>query len=130
MEFFMGIRFNANTWRTPLQLIDCWLPVNPARQPASPKTMHQALQNFVRAGWLNQAPTSSRPIKSAANTQPGAARQSATVHNSLESHRRTIAPQPPKAPSRTDARLVISGRMGDVCAELERLAALELRASR
>jgi hypothetical protein len=45
--------FASNTWRKPLQLIDCWLP-EPQPQaalralPATP-----AVRRFARAGWLH-----------------------------------------------------------------------------
>jgi hypothetical protein len=124
----MGIRFNANTWRTPLQLIDCWLPVGPARTQAQPLPLPRTLQNFVRAGWLHRAAPTNRPINLVPSTADSGARHCATVHN-IDAHRRTST-QPTITNPRADARLVISGRIGDVCAELERLAAQELQAIR
>jgi hypothetical protein len=128
LEFFMGIRFHANTWRAPLQLIDCWLPDNQPIAPARPTAMPRSLQNFVRAGWLNRVATTIRPFDLAPVIPDSTTRPCATVHN-IDAHRRTSPPRPKTFP-RTDARLVISGRIGDVCAELDRLAALEFQAIR
>ena len=121
----MGIRFNTNTWRAPLQLIDCWLPVEQPAAPIKSLALPKTLQKFVRAGWLSR--TASHTRATVATTQE--ARQCATIH-SLDAHRRSIVqmhptPKPPSA--NRDTRLVLSGRMSDVCAELERLAAMELR---
>jgi hypothetical protein len=52
----MGKIFNTNTWRAPLQLIDCWLPL-PTRAPSRPAASAvavKAMQRFARAGWLNR----------------------------------------------------------------------------
>ena len=127
----MGIRFNTNTWRAPLQLIDCWLPVHAPSKPASAVAMPRSLQNFVRAGWLKRGPASNDATLMAPNMAQRVARPRAAVR---EIEAPTCAqPRPthsgPCSATRTDARLVISGRIGDVCAELERLAALELRTS-
>lgn len=116
----MGIRLNTNTWRAPLRLIDSWLPA----VPASPRpVLPSALQRFARAGWLGR-PTA--PAVPAAMASPATG----------------IRPRTPPAAGRTcpvrvpptvdrirtvhqGTRLVIAGRINDVCAELERLAALE-----
>ena len=121
----MGIRFNTNTWRAPLQLIDCWLPIEPLATSIIPVALPKTLQKFARAGWLHRNPSHSRTtVAPAQDTRP-----CATVH-SLDAHRRILV-QPHKAnkphADTRDARLVLSGRMSDVCAELERLAAMELR---
>lgn len=117
----MGIRFSTNTWRAPLQLINCWLPVKQTHTYAPPLTLPRTLQKFVRAGWLNRATSPSYPGKIVPNT----ARLCTNVH-SLDAHRRLFA-QPPLTRHHTDTRLVLSGRMRDVCAELDRLAAIEMR---
>ena len=122
----MGIRFTTNTWRAPLQLIDCWLPT---QAPAPTRTMpsgQRLLQRFVKAGWLRRH----------------ACADNAGASASLQTHRlgqpsARIAPlddfEAPKAVSRRpmahrkDGRLVLSGRIDQVCAELDRLAALEQR---
>lgn len=57
----MGLLFHSfasNSWRKPLQLIDCWLPEPrngaaaraPSALPASP-----TVRRFARAGWLGRA---------------------------------------------------------------------------
>nr|WHW29572.1 hypothetical protein [uncultured bacterium] len=114
MEFHMGIRFNAHSksWRAPLQLIDSWLPARPLRasQPSLPS---RAVQKFARAGWLKG---SSDPLK---NVQLAADCGADGLRPHLHLLRTCVNE------NQTDARLVISGRIGEVCAELDRLAALE-----
>ena len=121
----MGIRFTTNTWRAPLQLIDCWLPITPPRAQPKAVLAPRALQRFIRAGWLNRAQAKS--TAACASLQPSST--ATERHCVIERHppatrsgssRVSHASQKP-----LDTRLVISGRMGDVCAELERLAALE-----
>ena len=116
----MGKIFNTNTWRAPLQLIDCWLPLPSERQvrPVTPLMAARTVQRFARAGWLNReaanGPTLQvRQVAAAHAGSPAACR--VRVLRQAEAHR---------AQSR-DVRLVISGPIGDVCAELDRLAALE-----
>lgn len=116
----MGKIFNTNTWRAPLQLIDCWLPL-PTERPARPAVSFvaaKAVQRFARAGWLNREAANGpalhvRQVAAAHAGSPPACR--VRVLRQADAHR---------APSR-DTRLVISGPIGDVCAELDRLAALE-----
>lgn len=111
----MGIRIN-NTWRLPLQLIDSWLPA-PSHRASTRKGPPQLVQRFTRAGWLGRhqpaASTGSVDVGPMANTAP-----------SLRVCRVRVVP-PASGGFCHDARLVISGRMADVCAELDRLAALE-----
>lgn len=120
----MGILFSTNTWRAPLQLIDCWLPAAPKRlAPAANEPLtSRAIQRFARAGWLGRpvsAPARqgahATPIKRPENT--GACRV-----------RVVRAPDPLPAAS-LGVRLVISGRINDVCAELDRLADQESHSS-
>jgi hypothetical protein len=121
----MGIRFNTNTWRAPLQLIDCWLPIEQHSAQIKPLALPKTLQKFVRAGWLARAKSHNREAF-ATDQEP---RPCATVH-SLDVHRRALIqthPSPKPTSGNRDTRLVLSGRMSDVCAELERLAAMELR---
>jgi len=112
----MGIRINTNTWRSPLQLIDSWLPA-PAHKTATHRGLPQLVQRFTRAGWL------------------GRNRGTSTI-STVEMGPPVCAATPPRVcrvrvvPAVgggfcNDARMVISGRMADVCAELDRLAALE-----
>ena len=42
----MGIRFTTNTWRAPLQLTDCWLPVQESRATATTHPTPRLLQRF------------------------------------------------------------------------------------
>lgn len=121
----MGLFFQARSWRAPLQLIDCWLPAPSAsgrdahRNPSvTPRpTPSPTVQRFARAGWLGRpaanAPQLDDPTDPAGPATPagevagGAAR---SAHTGVR---------------RAGARVVLSGRMDLVCAELERLAAQE-----
>lgn len=113
----MGIHFISKSWRAPLQLIDSWLPVptpiRSGRSMAAP-----LLSRFVRAGWL----------RTAAGTPSG--RTEATTYDGLD-HIQMRQGRTPVRLVRTarmpgeGGRLVISGRLADVCAELDRLAAME-----
>lgn len=60
----MGLFFHSfasNSWRKPLQLIDCWLPEPRVRSTASTSTgacaapSNPAVRRFARAGWLGRA---------------------------------------------------------------------------
>lgn len=123
LEFHMGILTQRNTWRAPLQLIDSWLP-----QPQSPSARHHVTsvaQRFARAGWLGRSTAATEP------PVPSTSFRQATVSLAKPRSLRTAA-----APGihtteghgdgpRADTRVVLSGRIADVCAELERLAAME-----
>lgn len=117
----MGILFTRNTWRAPLQLIDCWLPAAPQPLP-SPRQPGKVVQLFARAGWLQPGGTcaASTPPTGAAATvhrlDSARPRHAVRVHRGRESE----ATRPG-----SDTRVVIAGRMADVCAELDRLVALE-----
>ncbi len=109
----MGIRFKSSSWRAPLRLIDNLLPLRSAAQAATPHKPSRALQLFARAGWLNQGSEArERPVP------PLAARPQICGVRVLQS-------SSPGAGGRRDIRMVISGRIGDVCAELDRMAAQE-----
>jgi hypothetical protein len=117
LEFHMGIRIASNTWRAPLQLIDSWLPA-PVQSCLPRRPLAPLLTRFARAGWLGkvQQPVE-RPLRPSAPhavSECPAATRTAPV--------RTVRSA---KVVRGSARLVISGRMADVCAELDRLAALE-----
>lgn len=111
----MGILFNTSTWRAPLLMINSWLPPRtetPARRPRP-----AVLQRFVRAGWLGRrAPSrTERPTPVTERfSPPSMASTSISVKRGgrLESWG-------------ADSRLVIAGRISDVCAELDRLVAME-----
>jgi hypothetical protein len=58
----MGLFFHSfasNSWRKPLQLIDCWLPEPRVRATASAGARttpaNPAVRRFARAGWLGRA---------------------------------------------------------------------------
>lgn len=117
----MGIRMHRNTWGSPLLLINSWLP-----SPSAPTTrpnLTAVAQRFARAGWLGRntgliaraagaPPTNAVASLPFRSLQPTAAKTGRTTScNGV--HRKG------------DSRVVLSGRMADVCAELERLAASE-----
>jgi hypothetical protein len=123
-EFRMGILFNTNTWRAPLQLIDCWLPAPSTRRtPAANEPLaSRAVQRFARAGWLSRSANASAqqeahipPLKRSEN--PGSCRV------------RVLRQTDPLPSPSIGVRLVISGRINDVCAELDRLADQETQVS-
>ena len=118
----MGIRFNTNTWRAPLLLIDSWLPPSFERVGAA-RSLPQILHRFVRAGWLT------RPPKSPADSRTGVITGHRVTNHAMvrACHVRVLRTMDTSGSPRDDGRLVISGRINDVCAELERLAALELQ---
>jgi hypothetical protein len=112
----MGIRIASSTWRAPLQLIDSWLP-SPVQACLPRHSLAPLLQRFARAGWLGQA------AQPAERNRPLAVHPLAACPASVRT-----APVRIVRPSKGmcgNTRLVISGRMADVCAELDRLAALE-----
>lgn len=118
----MGIRISSS-WRTPLQLIDSWLPAPSAvcttRRPVAPW-----LKRFTKAGWLGRHTPA--PDTSPRDTAHSVLEQPASVAACPAAVR--AAPARIARPAKTmrgNNRLVIAGRMADVCAELERLAALE-----
>ncbi len=128
LEFHMGFFSASKTWRAPLQLIDCWLPdrhVNGATADVTRRGREAAplLHKFRRAGWL--APAAGAPqwasIPSVVAIKPHKGRAPA--------RRQAAAHTKPAAQARLtgDGRLWIAGRMADVCAELDRLAALDRR---
>lgn len=118
----MGIRIHRNTWRAPLQLIDSWLPQPEAAPPR--RKLTSITQRFARAGWLGRGArlpdASTSPIESATPAQ-----SAQPCSHSPEAIRMVHAAAHMDGGARTDTRVVLSGRIADVCAELERLAALE-----
>jgi hypothetical protein len=120
----MGILFNTNTWRAPLQLIDCWLPAPALRRaPAANEPLaSRAVQRFALAGWLSRATDSpAQAVARAASTGHRTRQAVCRVHTLRHSDA-----QPSKSQG---VRLVISGRIDDVCAELDRLADQEAQVS-
>jgi hypothetical protein len=114
MEFRMGILFNASRWPQAWRVLDNWLAATtPADAGAAPP---RPVQRFEQAGWLGSASRNASPARplAAPSASPGrACRVRVVRHLEAEPH------------PRAHGRLVISGRISDVCAELERLAALE-----
>lgn len=109
----MGKIFNTNTWRAPLQLIDCWLP-SPTIQQASAANepvLTRTVQRFARAGWLKRGASITPPVLRAV---PAEVASTPRV--------RVLQQTGPSAAHKAGVRLVISGRINDVCAELDRLA--------
>jgi hypothetical protein len=117
----MGIRISSKSWRAPLQFIDSWLPSPAAHSPAHRQPLGRLMQHFARAGWLGHRPS---PLEHAPHRTQNPPLHPAT-RPAASTPVRIVRPAPG---ARGNARLVISGRMSDVCAELERLASLEQRA--
>jgi hypothetical protein len=111
----MGIRFVSNSWRAPLQLIDSWLPA-PAPRCASRKGTAPLMQRFLRAGWMGQSSFTSLQQPEPVPIAQGKQALGAVPAVRIVRPARTL---------RESGRLVISGRLADVCAELDRLAAME-----
>lgn len=112
----MGKIFSANTWRAPLQLIDCWLPSPAIRKApaANEPVATRAVQRFARAGWLK---------RDAGTAAPAVLRAVAPANDSGASRVRVLRQvEHTNSARRAGVRLVISGRINDVCAELDRLA--------
>lgn len=121
----MGIRIHRSSWRTPLQMIDSWLPPAP-RQTTVPGRLGAAAQRFVLAGWLNRTP----PAQAATDlvcTSPAQPMALANEHPQVVQRpvRVALRNRTGRCPEVRDTRVLLSGRMADVCAELDRLAALE-----
>lgn len=112
----MGIRFTTPTWRAPLQIIDSWLPAPTINQRANP--LEKAVRLFTGGGWLGRHDPSPAP-------QPNDMAASASSNATRPRRLRVVASNHTASSHPTDPRLVISGYINDVCAELERLAALE-----
>ncbi|WP_157559318.1 hypothetical protein [Hydrogenophaga crassostreae] len=121
----MGIRFNTNTWRAPLQLIDCWLPRQPSTARASAMPAPRLLQRFAKAGWLNSPLSSGAPIATNARS-PSQTKHHGRNDRTVTVQRKSAGARSPSSPH-SDGRLFLSGRIDQVCAELERLAAIEQR---
>lgn len=115
----MGIRFKSNTWRAPLRLIDNLLPER--RPDANPNAVgrkpSRLMDAFARAGWLKGSFAAPKAVP--ASVPP------TRLQPSTPCSVRVLRSGAAGVGRRQDMRLVISGRIGDVCAELDRLAALE-----
>lgn len=130
----MGLFFSERSWRAPLQLIDCWLPEpgsvshspragtgnnGPASQRSASAGLHSAtVQRFARAGWLGRQAANAPQLDDPTDPHGGPALAGDPGHSMRAATR-------PTARRGAGARVVLSGRMDQVCAELERLAAQE-----
>lgn len=125
----MGIRLHNSSWHRPLRTLDSWLPVSDASTSRWDHRLRQCGRwlHLLRQSWsschpqhtTHASPTSTRDGSGAG---PGVARpKSVGIKVRVTQH----DDQPGRAAGHI--RLVISGRMADVCAELDRLAALEDR---
>lgn len=125
----MGFRIKSGNWRRPLQVIDSFLPRREEALPPAPPVLSRCLRSFQRAGWLGKQAARKGGGAPAAQAQD----ESPAARVVAASAVRVIHAAPEQAivvPRRPSARVVISGRMADVCAELERLAAMEARIGR
>jgi len=115
----MGKLFQPDTWRAPLRLIECWLPEPevPARKPSS--LTGTLVEKFTRAGWLGSHAANAPRIATGTNElltplgTPNASR--VRVVRAVDKH------------TQASGRVVVAGRIADVCAELDRLVELESR---
>jgi len=123
----MGIRLQNSTWRRPLRTLDCWLPAAEVSTSVWRHHMQQCLRWF-KLNWQNRG---NQRVESATTGCPATERNSSRNTLLVTGHEKATArvrvrrgdERSERGPGRT--RLVISGRMADVCAELDRLAALE-----
>lgn len=134
----MGKFFGTDTWRAPLLLIDSWSFVRPSRLAAAPPLRQPALlQKFARAGWMRHSqakapclpgPRSTEPqtLLARPDTTPPRMRQAPSFFSPRVCQVRLLKAET-LASGGKQTRMVISGRIGDVCAELERLEAIETR---
>jgi hypothetical protein len=118
----MGKSFTSSTWGAPIQLIDSWLA--PPTLVQAPRAASRVVQLFTRAGWLNRPAANTAPVVSERLPRPA---KITALPASRSCGVRIVRTRDTQPGARADARLVISGRIGDVCAELERLAQLENR---
>lgn len=121
----MGIRLHNSTWHRPLRTLNNW----PSVAEVSPSTWHQRYHRCTQwLGYMWESVGSSLAIR---RTTEGIG--SAPVHRPGDAIASRCTPQKLRVTRKYEGaasgprgtRLVISGRMADVCAELDRLAALE-----
>ena len=111
----MTLRFAFSTeqWRSPLRLIDSLLPAGPALDTRTVARASGWGKRFAQAGWLGH-PEVAQPC-----TLPTpSARVASRCVPSPSRDTRLVVHSHPKG-------LRISGRVADVCAELDRLAQRE-----
>lgn len=138
----MGIRFNRNSWRAPLRLIDSLLPQPAASVRVDSSPLNRTTEAFARAGWLGRGRTPATPkLAGNASASSGSEDTKPAPCRLVASHGKRLDLRHPasEAPSSAHvnapiaivrgARVKLAGRIDAVCAELERLAALEESAS-
>ncbi len=121
----MGIRLHNSTWHRPLRTLDNW----PSVAEVTPSPWHQCYHRCTQ--WLGVVWRSVGSSLAVRRRTEGTG--SAPVHRPSDAiaARRTAQKRhvtrkyEGAATGPRGTRLVISGRMADVCAELDRLAALE-----
>lgn len=124
----MGFRIRNSHWRDPLQIIDSLLPTRqPPKVGRSAASTSPSVRAFLKAGWLRGKTTAAAGI---GKTSCSARTSSQTIGTSSSQSKGAAVriiqqDRNPMTTSRPEARLVISGRIGDVCAELDRLVAME-----
>jgi hypothetical protein len=114
-NMIMRFALSGENWRSPLRVIDSFLPPAPEQQGSHTLAAHRWMARFTQAGWLSPA---SQPA-SLANTLCTARLPVAGHTHDNGTSTLTVHSHP--------NGLRISGRMADVCAELDRLAQLEAR---
>lgn len=124
----MGIRLHNSSWRQPLIVLDCWPPLawTPHRTSfdwwqRSFRLLAQACRRGFRRLIASDGPPS--PHEGACDPVRAPLRPGRPCMPALRVSRR----EEQLLACTGNARLVISGRMSDVCDELDRLAALEAR---
>lgn len=123
----MGIRLHTNTWHRPLRTLDCWLP---ASESSSVAWRHRLLQLGKQCAQIfAHARRKQRHQATAADTQRvvGRAPEQVPATPAATPRLRVTRHLDRTGGGTGHARFVISGRMADVCAELDRLAAQEAR---
>lgn len=115
----MTMRFalSGDNWRSPLRVIDSFLPLALNERTNDTSVAHRWMERFTQAGWLSTSHTT-RPnnTRSVISTRS----PSSDPHVQATASSNLVVRSNPKG-------LRISGRMADVCAELDRLALLESR---
>jgi hypothetical protein len=122
----MGIRLHNSTWHRPLRTLDSWPPMS----DSTPSRWHQSVRqcrSWLSLLWLglgSYIPARTRVGQTSGQDlghrlcEGATARRTALKVHVAQKHE-TVGN------GSGHTRLVISGRMADVCAELDRLAALE-----
>mgnify|MGYP001435532893 CR=1 FL=1 len=126
LEFHMGIRLHNSSWHRPLRTLDTWPPM----AESAPSRWHQGVRRCGR--WLSLlwlglggcTPAKTGVGQISAHDHGQRLCEGATARRTaLKVH--VAQKNGPGGNGSGHTRLVISGRMADVCAELDRLAALE-----